>query len=798
MRVYPVIMCGGIGTRLWPLSRKSRPKQFVNLVGDTSLFQETVARLIGLNGFERLVVITGQTMQTWVSRQLALNNASADILLEPAGRDSAAAVALAAIHIHTLDPEGVIVLVASDHFIPDAAHFRAEIDKAVAGAANGSIVTLGIKPTAASDAYGYIQPGETQAQTPVRKAIAFREKPDVETAARYISEGYLWNSGNFIARADALMDQLSTHAPDVIEPVQAGYDSRSNLGNGTLIGDAFLGAKKTPIDKAVMEKTQDKSVLPTDLDWSDLGAWDAVHAVNTKDKTGNSFQGRVILHEATNCAARGPDDKLIVLAGVDGLNVVADDDVILVTPLAQSNALKNVTDRLAQEKRGELDIPSASATVGERTQRLLEWWETAALPLWFSNGFDHTTGLWRESLHHTGHPTLKPVRGRVPGRQTYVFAQAGRDQWAGPWNTVLDRALTSMAEAARPYNGLMPPLLDARGEALQDSFNLYDQTFQLLALAHAPSSVKMAQPIPVQTARPLQLVAQTVAKPTFGGMEDAGAFAFTHDNATAYDRALGLLTTIEQQIFGKAANAAPRLSEMDETCPHRSNPVMHLFEAALAWIETSRQQGRDDRPWMALADEIATLCEDKLMNGPQGHISELYDGDWNALPITDENRIETGHQFEWAWLLMKWQKLSASNPAESSTQNKWHDHAKRLFAVGSCGTEPRALSMVNYLDGNYERCVDKGRFWCQLEWLKAALVLYEAADERERAFYLSHAELALDVTEAFLNTPVRGLWYDKRKPDGTFVDEDVPASTLYHITSALTQLRETTARHRDI
>lgn len=791
-------MCGGIGTRLWPLSRKSRPKQFVNLVGDTSLFQYTVARLIGLNGFERLVVITGQTMQTWVSRQLALNNAGADILLEPAGRDSAAAVALAAIHIHTLDPDGVIVLVASDHFIPDAAHFREEIDKAVAGAADGSIVTLGIRPTTASDAYGYIQPAKAKADTPVRTALTFEEKPSVETAARYINEGYLWNSGNFIARADALIHQLQSHAPDVIEPVQAGYEARSNLGNGILIGDGFLGAKKTPIDKAVMEKTQAKSVLPTDLDWSDLGAWDAVHAVNSKDAAGNSYQGRVILHEAKNCAARGPEDKLIVLAGVEGLNVVADEDVILVTPLSQSNALKNVTNRLAQEKRAELDIPSASATVNERTQNLLKWWQTAALPLWFTNGFDHATGLWRESLDHSGNPTLKPVRGRVPGRQTYVFAQAGQDQWTGPWKIVLERALASMADAARPYGGLMPNLLDAKGEPLQDGFNLYDQTFQLLALAHTPQTMALSQPMAVQSAPPLQLVAKPGGQSAFAGMEEAGTFAFAPAESTAYDRALGLLTTIENNIFGKATHASPRLSEMDDSCPHRSNPVMHLFEAALAWIEASRQQKLDDRPWMALAQEIATLCETKLMNGPRGHISELYDAKWNALPITDENRIETGHQFEWAWLLMKWQKLSSSNPAESGRTNTWHEHAKRLFAIGACGTEPRALSMVNYLDANYERCVDKGRFWCQLEWLKAALVLYEAADEREKTFFLSHINLALDVIEDFLNTPVQGLWYDKRKPDGTFVHEDVPASTLYHITSALTQLRQTTAQHRNI
>lgn len=780
MRVYPVIMCGGVGTRLWPLSRPSRPKQFVNLVGDHSLFQDAATRIQGLTGFEKLVVVTHQSFHPWVSRHLALINVTADILLEPVRRDSAPAIALAALHIHELDPEGIAVIVAADHFIPDAAHFRAEVEKAVATADSGSIITLGIKPCFASAAYGYIKPGPADRESPTRPVLSFHEKPDVETAARYIGDGYLWNSGNFIARADTLIEQFQHHAPKIIKHVKAGYGERTALGDGVLVGPSLSHASKASMDTAIMEKTDARSVLPTTLDWSDMGMWSAIHSAMAKDDNDNSVQGRAVLNDARNCAARGPDDKLIVLSGVDGLNVVVDDEVVLVMPLAQSDDLKTVTDQLARAHHPELDLAPTSATLGERTRRLQMWWETAALPLWFANGFDHTGGLWRESLQHNGKPTFEPVRGRVPGRQTFVYAQASRDNWAGPWRDVLSKALANMAKLASPTHGLIPSTLNAHGAVLDSGFNLYDQTFHLLALANAPSETTIS-------ATP---ISSTYAVP---GMADAGGMGFAGVNTAAYNRALAVLAAIETHIFGQATGAAPRLSELDETCPQQSNPVMHLFEAALAWIETCRAQGLDVQPWMTLATEIASLCNDHLIDGERGHISETYDADWHAHPISETNPIETGHQFEWAWLLMRWQAITGDKVSAN-----WHNHAKRLFAVGLRGLDPHSMSIVSHLDANHERSATVGRFWCQLDWLKAALVLFEAADAGEKSFYLYHIHLALDATEAFLNTPVRGLWYDKRRSDGSFIDEDVPASTLYHITSALTQLRETTARHPDM
>jgi mannose-1-phosphate guanylyltransferase / mannose-6-phosphate isomerase len=281
MAIYPVIMCGGSGVRLWPASRPGRPKQFTPLVGEYSSFQNTVRRVAAIPGAAEPVIVAGVSHAERLRSQLAGVGLSATLLLEPEARDSAAAMAAAAAFVAARDPQGVLVVVAADHHIPDDAAFRAAVIVAARAAMQGAIVTLGVKPTFPSTAYGYIRAGTAGGE--VRPVLAFVEKPDEATAAAHVAAGYLWNSGNFIVRADRLLEELAAHAPAVRTSAQRAVAEM--VADGRL-GESFRAAPKISIDYAVMEKTDRAAVLPVDFAWSDLGAWDAILAASDRDDRG--------------------------------------------------------------------------------------------------------------------------------------------------------------------------------------------------------------------------------------------------------------------------------------------------------------------------------------------------------------------------------------------------------------------------------------------------------------------------------------------------------------------------------
>ena len=287
MTIYPVILCGGSGTRLWPASRPARPKQFIDLTSDLSLFQETVRRVDRFAEGGRMVIVAGLDHRDQVLAQLSTLGVEAEVILEPAGRDSAPAMAAAALWIARIDPEGTAVFVASDHYIPDTAAFRATVTAAATAAALGRIVTLGLTPDSPSSAYGYIQavhPG----LSPVRR---FVEKPDRSDAERYLAEGYLWNSGNFVAPVRTLLAEMERFSPDILVAVRSALPD-AGVGQVHVLGPTFAASPKISIDYAVMEKSGTVWVMPAAFEWSDLGAWDAVAA------TGAAARGDWIDHDS--------------------------------------------------------------------------------------------------------------------------------------------------------------------------------------------------------------------------------------------------------------------------------------------------------------------------------------------------------------------------------------------------------------------------------------------------------------------------------------------------------------------
>ena len=358
--IYPVILCGGSGTRLWPASRSDQPKQFLKLVGDRSSFQETVLRVKDILGVAEVIVVTGEAMVEFVAEQTAEIGAWATILVEPEARDSAPAVAAAAAYVQAQDPEGVILMLAADHHIAQPEIFQQAALTAAKAAEQGYIVTFGVQPTVPATGFGYIRPGAPLLDGSVREVAAFVEKPDQATAERYLLEGYLWNSGNFAFQAATLLGEFEAFEPTVAAAAKAcvaGLELEAGIGR--LDRDAFAQAKKISLDYAIMERTQKAAVAPAAFAWSDLGAWDAIWEASTRDGDGNAQAGDVDLHGSSNVLVRSTGPYVGVI-GVNDIVVVVEPDAVLVCHRKDSQAVKTLVDGLKAKGRSIASRKSAS------------------------------------------------------------------------------------------------------------------------------------------------------------------------------------------------------------------------------------------------------------------------------------------------------------------------------------------------------------------------------------------------------------------------------------------------------
>jgi mannose-1-phosphate guanylyltransferase/mannose-6-phosphate isomerase len=356
--IYPVILCGGSGTRLWPASRESMPKQFTALVdAQESTFQATVQRVTDAATFARPTVITAADARFIVAEQLAQAGVAADILLEPERRDSAAAVAVAALHAAARDPQAVVLILAADHVIDDAPAFAAAARAAAGGARAGHIMTLGITPTKPATEYGYIRLGAALERVPDAHAVArFVEKPDAAGAEALIAEGALWNAGYFLFRADVMLAELRRHVPDVLDAAKSALEAATiDLDFVRLDAAAFGRAPKTSIDYAVMERTELAGVLPVSFAWSDVGTWDAVWSVLAHDAHGNAVRGRVELVETSNSLIHSEGEGLTTVVGLDDVVVVTTPDAVLVASKARSGQVKDLVAQLRAGGHPEAD-----------------------------------------------------------------------------------------------------------------------------------------------------------------------------------------------------------------------------------------------------------------------------------------------------------------------------------------------------------------------------------------------------------------------------------------------------------
>jgi mannose-1-phosphate guanylyltransferase/mannose-6-phosphate isomerase len=352
--ITPVIICGGTGTRLWPLSRESQPKQFFPIAGGASTFQQVLARVADPEIFGRPIVVTNVDFRFTVADQAQRAGASPDIVLEPAGRDSGPAIAVAAELAGRRDRECPMLVLAADHIVRDADGFRRACQEALKPALGGYLVTFGVHPHAPATSYGYIKPGAKLAGSAAHVVEAFVEKPNETTASRYVAEGFLWNSGNFMFRADRMLDELNQFEPEMRAAAKHSVDEIArDLDFLRLPEDRFLRAPKKSIDYAVMERTAHAAVLPVDFGWSDIGSWGALWKELEHDQSGNTVDGPTALIDTKNSLVFSDENILTTVVGLTDVIVVATSDAVLVVSKNQSEKVKDLVATLKKNGRRE-------------------------------------------------------------------------------------------------------------------------------------------------------------------------------------------------------------------------------------------------------------------------------------------------------------------------------------------------------------------------------------------------------------------------------------------------------------
>lgn len=355
LKIIPVVLSGGAGTRLWPLSRRLRPKQFLELTSSQSLFADTLERVQG-DQFTDPVIICNEDHRFLVAEEFRqLGMAYRSIMLEPAARNTAPAIAAVATMIASENPDALMLVLPSDHVIGDVSAFHEAIDTAARVAANNSLVTFGIDPTGPETGYGYIQTDTALADLPNCSMISrFVEKPDVDTAADYLASGdYVWNSGMFLFSAGTYLAELERFFPEMVSTCKiAVATGNTDLTFFRLGAEAFAQCQAVSIDYAVMEKTDRAVVVRTEMGWSDVGAWSALGDLGSADETGNVRIGDVILHDAKNSYVRS-ERPLVAAIGVENLIIVATDDAVLVAPKDKAQDVRHIVDKLKADERYE-------------------------------------------------------------------------------------------------------------------------------------------------------------------------------------------------------------------------------------------------------------------------------------------------------------------------------------------------------------------------------------------------------------------------------------------------------------
>ncbi|MDZ7824250.1 MAG: AGE family epimerase/isomerase [Ahrensia sp.] len=742
--ITPVILCGGAGSRLWPMSRDEKPKQFHPLFNEKSLLANTVMRTpegdFGEVHFRPHCILgSASLVAAFQNEILSFDSPTGRIFLEPSVRDTAAAIAAVTAAMVRDDPDMLLLVLPSDARIDDHEEFRKAITKAARTAKDhDAIMTIGIAPTRPETQYGYIERGQVLGDG--FAVSKFKEKPSLEVATDYVASGqFVWNAGMFLFRAGRMADEFSKLQPLIWQHAKAAVENAVDDGLMLhLSAPDFNAAPKLSMDYAIMEKAGNIGVVPAQFDWDDLGSWPQLYDAAPKDNSGNACVGDVVLVAASNNFVRTDNDDngmLVALGGVDGLTVIAEDNKVLIVPTAKAQLTKDIKTAFAAQY-GERD----ACAKGDKAA-IKKWLFEQALPLWASNGIDLKNGGAHEALNFDGsvaaHHTKK--RLRVTARQIYCYAHASMMGWQSPdekasADYVLRHLLATLIDTGwHKSEGGFIHLYNPDGTVQDDTRDTYDQCFVLLGLAWLHRAK---------------------------GWPEARAWA---DKTLAYMDAY-LSDPIHGGYFENNRKDKPR----------RANPHMHFLEAMLGWYEAT---GEED--YLNRAQKIVTLFERHFFDAPTGTLTERFNDDWSVNP--DHNTdIEPGHHYEWAWLLMRYNKLRPTKDLSTKARTLY----ATAHAFGHHG-KTRAVALTIAQDGSTQS--NDARCWSQTEALKAAIIfeqegLASAAHLRSQMMRLLFTRY---LSVSGTNGAIAGGWYDAIDKTGQPSAPDMPASTFYHVFCAL-------------
>ncbi|MFD9896893.1 AGE family epimerase/isomerase [Mesorhizobium sp. NPDC059025] len=734
-RIVSFVMSGGVGARLWPLSREDNPKQFHDLSGDGSMLVKTLRRLKARQAAETpIYLIASERHADRVRTDIAsldLNGGGA--IFEPVGRNTAAAVAVATLQSISAYGEDVLVLVVpSDHEISTDRQFWQTIEKGATAAAEGRLVVFGIKPTQPEIGFGYIEvaPGECD----VCMVSRFVEKPNLETAESYLTAGtFFWNTGIFLFRAGSMREAFQQFTPEIWQTTAEAFGRAVREVSGLYMSlELYSAIPSISIDYAIVERISNIAMVPAGFRWNDLGSWQSLLDVSPSDKKGNVVVGDVLAIDCEHSYIRS-EGRLLSVIGMKDVAIVSTPDATFVAPVSHSQNVKKIVEQL--EKSGRLETKFTPAhdraiVSGGWRRRVGHWLFEETLPLWSTAGVDEVHGGFHEALGFDGRALKKPKRMRTMARQIYAFAVAKERGWTGPAEQLIDHGIAFMANKGRTDRGGWVRMLNIDGSVADPVEDAYDHSCVLLALAHAYRvGHKSALSLAEETFRFLD-----------GYLEDA--------------RLTGFLET-------------PNGEGM-----RRSNPHMHLLEAFLAWHTVT-----GDRAYLRRASRIIDLFRCHFFNPESWTLGEFFDRDWKPIAGIGGDWTEPGHHFEWASLLVDF--------ACKSGQKDLIVFARKLYASAITNGLNRATGLA-YGAVSRQGLPLEGisRSWPQSEAIKAAIALDGTSGPDLKP------EVEARVGRLFrwhIDPAPRGLWIDQIDERGRSLATEVPASIFYHLVSALTQ-----------
>ncbi|TIQ36059.1 MAG: mannose-1-phosphate guanylyltransferase/mannose-6-phosphate isomerase [Mesorhizobium sp.] len=740
-RIVSFVMSGGVGSRLWPLSREDNPKQFHDLSGDGSMLAKTVRRLKARPDGETPIYLIASERHAdrLVSDICPLGLNGGRPIFEPIGRNTAAAVAVAT--LQTISEHGgdaLVLVVPSDHEISTEAQFWQTVEAGSAAANSGSIVVFGIKPTHPETGYGYIEVAAAGGDG-VAAVSRFVEKPDAETARQYVSSGrFYWNAGIFLFRAETMRQAFLEFQPDIWETVERAHRAARTDVSGIYLPQSFYSAVPSiSIDYAVMEHARGIAMVTASFRWNDLGSWQSLLEASPTDPNGNVVMGDVVAMDCDGSYLRS-QGRLLTVIGMKDVAVVATPDAVFVAPVSHSQNVKKVVEQLEKGGRLETKFTASEDRVvlsGSWRKRVEHWLFDETLPLWSASGVDDVHGGFHEALGFDARPLGKPKRMRTMARQIYAFAVAKERGWTGPADRLIDHGIDFIARKGRTDRGGWVRTLQPNGSVADPAEDAYDHSCVLLALAHAHRC----------------------------GHRDALRLAqetFQFIDAHLEDHSLnGFLES-------------PGWNGM-----RFSNPHMHMLESFLAWHDVT-----GDRAYLRRAARIIDLFRCHFFDQESWTLGERFDADWLPSPGNDGQWTEPGHHFEWASLLVDFSRASGQKDLVA--------YARKLYSSAVASGLNRATGLAYAAVSRNGIPLDRiSRSWPQCEAVKAAAALDGIGGPDLKP------EIEARVARLFrwhIDPAPLGLWIDRIDERGRSVATEVPASIFYHLVTALMQYLDKT------